>query len=82
MKTLVSQERFASIGFKKSVLKFPEFVIWKNLFAFYKKSCQCSHENGGAILKHCKNILEYPQITRNGTESKNPYNESHSNLLQ
>ena len=28
-----------------------------------------------------KNILEYAQITRNGTESKIPYIESHSNLM-
>ena len=25
-----------------------------------------------------KNVLEYPQIARNGTESKIPYIESHS----
>ena len=36
LKTLVSQELFASIcRFKKKIgLKFPEFSIWKILFAF------------------------------------------------
>ena len=30
LKTIVSQKKFASIGLrKKSVLKFPEFSIWK-----------------------------------------------------
>ena len=35
MKALVSQDIFASIGLrKKSVLKFPEFSIWKMLLTF------------------------------------------------
>ena len=34
-----STEIFASIGFrKKSVLEFPEFSIWKELFTFLQKN--------------------------------------------
>ena len=32
------------------------------------------------IYLHNKNILEYTQIARNGTESEIPYIESHSNI--
>ena len=38
LKTLFSQEIFVGIGFrKKSVLKLPEFSIWKMLIAFLQK---------------------------------------------
>ena len=45
------------------------------------------HEKGEGIFQHfyvltciIKNILEYAQMARNGTESKIPYIESHSTI--
>ena len=50
LRTIFSQEIFANRFKKKSVVKFPEFLIWKMLFAFLQKPCQCSHANGEGIV--------------------------------
>ena len=34
-----------------------------------------------SMYLHNKNVLEYTQIARNGTESEKSYIESHSNIL-
>ena len=65
--------------FKKKIgFEIPRICDLENLFAFYKKSCQCCHENGGGILQHFiylhnKNVLqsyiEYAQIAWSGPKS-------------
>ena len=65
-------------------MKFPElsicviYIFTKNLVNIAMRMEEAFYNI--SMYLYNKNILEYAQIARNGTESEMPYIESHSNV--
>ena len=77
LKTLVSvtQEIFASMVKTKSVLKFPEFSIWKILLNIFTKKNRVNVSQrieeafyNISMYFYNKNVLEYAEIARSGAK--------------
>ena len=80
----VSQEIFANIVLIKTVLKFPEFLIWICIFTKNIVDVAMRMENSFKTFLctylYIKNVSEYAQIAQNVTEFKIPYIEGCSTI--